>query len=98
MKVILSARARQDLQDIGDFMASDSPRRAQTFVLELQRSCLELAEHPLRFPKIEWFDDGEHRRRVHGNYLIVYQVEDSVIKVSRVISASVDIGSLGEGD
>lgn len=54
MKVFLSARARQDLQDIGDFIASDSPRRAQTFILELQQSCLELAEYPLRFPKIEW--------------------------------------------
>lgn len=98
MKVILSARARQDLQDIGDFIASDSPRRAQTFVLELRRSCLELAEHPFRFPKIEWFGHGEHRRRVHGNYLIIYQVEDGSIKVSRVISASVDISSLSEGD
>ena len=98
MKVILSARARQDLQDIGDFIASDSPRRAQTFVIELQRSCLELAEYPLRFPKIEWYGDGEHRRRVHGNYLIIYQVEASTIKVSRVISASVDIASIGEGD
>lgn len=97
MKVFLSARARQDLQDIGDFIASDSPRRAQTFILELQQSCLELAEYPLRFPKIEWYGDGEHRRRVHGNYLIIYQVESSAIKVSRVISASIDIGSLSEG-
>lgn len=98
MEVILSARARQDIQDIGDFIAADSPRRAITFVLELQRSCLELAGYPLRFSTIDWFGAGEHRRRVYGNYLIIYRVDADVLRVVRVISASVDIKVLREGD
>lgn len=52
MRVILSAKARSDLQEIGDYIAADNPRRAVTFVLELRRSCLDLSEHPLRYPVI----------------------------------------------
>ena len=98
MKVILSAKARQDLQDIGDFVAADNPRRAQTFVLELRQSCLGLAERPLRFPKIDWLGSGEHRRRVHGNYLIIYRVDGEMVQIVRLISASVDITALSSGD
>ena len=96
MRVILSAKARSDLQEIGDYIAADNPRRAVTFVLELRRSCLDLSEHPLRYPVIEWYDNGEHRRRAYGNYLIIYQVHEDAVRVVRVISASVDINSLGE--
>ena len=98
MEVIFSTKAKQDLQDIGDFIAADSPRRAVTFVLDRQKSCVELAEYPLRFPQIEWYGTGQHRRRVHGNYLIIYRVDGSAVNIVRVISASVDVRSLGESD
>lgn len=94
MKVILSGRARQDLIDIGDFIAADNPARARSFVAEMRNACLALAEAPLRFAQLNGFEAQGYRRRVHGNYLIIYRVADDAVIILRVISAALDLEQL----
>lgn len=88
MKVQFTTRARQDLRDIGDYIAADNPFRARSFVVELRDASLSLGERPLRFPQLEGFVRQGYRRRVHGNYLIIY-------RIIRVVSSSVDLSGLG---
>lgn len=80
-----------DLRGIGDYIAEDSPKRAITFVQELQTACIELTETPFGFAVLPNFADRGYRRRVHGRYAIIYVVRDDVISVIRVLSAAVDI-------
>lgn len=49
MIVHLTAEAESDLEQIGDYMAQDNPKRALSFVLELRDKCLSLAETPWGF-------------------------------------------------
>ena len=61
MKLVLSPAARQDLLDIGDYIADDNPVRALSFVDELEEACKGLLEAPLRFPLIEEFTSAGYR-------------------------------------
>ena len=52
MKVEFTLAAEADLEQIGDYIARDNPARALSFVRELARSCLELAEMPEAWPVV----------------------------------------------
>ena len=46
MKVVLTAAARDDLEEIGDFIAKDSPKRARSFVRELIEAARRIGDIP----------------------------------------------------
>jgi toxin ParE1/3/4 len=94
MKVILSGHARQDLFAIGDFIVADNPKRARSFVMELRAACLDLAEAPFRFAQLDGFEAQGYRRRVFGNYLIIYRVTEAAVIVLRVVSGALDVGAI----
>jgi plasmid stabilization system protein ParE len=91
MRLVFSPIARQDLLEIGDYIAQDNPARALSFVDELEDSCRGLLETPLRFPLVEEFAHLGYRRRVHARYIIIYAVEGDEIGIVRVISSAMDL-------
>ena len=90
MIVVLSVAAKADLEDIGDRIAQDSPRRAESFVEEVYDCCLRLAGAPKAFPLLPRYEAAGLRRRVHGNYLIFYRVEADRIFIVRVLHGAMD--------
>jgi len=48
VKVVVTAEAAADLERIGDAIATDSPRRARSFVAELIEKARELGRWPER--------------------------------------------------
>ena len=50
MNVIILPDAETDLEEIGDLISSDAPRRAVSFVCELRQSALALGTAPLAYP------------------------------------------------
>jgi toxin ParE1/3/4 len=68
--VIITDEARADLDQIGDFIAQDNPRRAASFVGELLDRCRRLADTPRAFPLVPRYENTGVRRRLHGEYLI----------------------------
>jgi plasmid stabilization system protein ParE len=46
MKLVFTLAARADLRSIGEFIAADNPRRAMTFIDELEQHCRTLAAKP----------------------------------------------------
>jgi plasmid stabilization system protein ParE len=62
VKVLLSAEAEQDLTRIGDYIASDNPRRALEFVRNLRAKALELGDIPRAFPLVPRYESTGIRR------------------------------------
>jgi toxin ParE1/3/4 len=91
MLVEFSAAAEQDLLDIALYIAEDSPRRAFTFVDELENACTDLAEGPLRFALLQGFEAKGYRRRVHGRYLIIYSLNNDRIYIVRIVAAAMEL-------
>lgn len=101
MIVIFTDEAERDLEQIGDYIAQDNPRRALTFLMELSRKCEELAKTPLGWPLVARYEQHGIRRRVHGNYCIFYRVDSEQIVIVHILNGAMDyaailLDSLGE--
>ena len=93
MKVRLSPEALDDLAGIADWIGRDDPRRATSFVEELRTACRELGDFPRAFPAFARFGPLA-RRRVYGNYLIIYDVEPDFVTVVAVVHGARNIDEL----
>lgn len=86
MKVVLTAPAKADLLEIGDWIASDSPANAQRFVHRRRTACDELSTLSFRYAE----EPGTGlRRRPVGNYLVFYRVTDQV-QIIRILHSGRD--------
>jgi plasmid stabilization system protein ParE len=94
MIVELTAAAEADLEAIGDYIAQDNPVRALSFVRELSRSCLELADMPEAWPIVPRYERHGVRRRVHGRYLIFYRVAEGRITILHVLNGAMDVETI----
>ena len=74
MKVVFTADAEEDLEEIADYIASDAPKSAKSFTRELVLTAPSLAEAPRIGAK---FDDSrfDFRYLTHGSYRIYYSLE-----------------------
>lgn len=94
MKVVVSAEAEADLEAIGDFIARDNPGRAERLVRQLRACCLDLRLMPRKFRLVPRYERYGIRRRVHGNYLIFYRVEESRIAILHVLHGATDYAAI----
>lgn len=90
MKVIFSPRSEEDLEEIADFIARDSPRRAIRFIAEIRATCEKLADAPLGY-EVQPQLDPDIRRVVYGRYLIFYSVKPDLIRVERILHGARDL-------
>ncbi len=94
MKVVLTAEALGDLEQIGDYIARDSPVRARTFVAELAVAARKIGEIPKGYPLVPRFEGHRVRRRVHGAYLIFYRIEDDHVSILHILHGARDYEAL----
>lgn len=90
MKVVLTAEALGDLEQIGDYIARDDPSRAASFVDELIGKARELGELPRGFPLVPRYEHLGIRRRAHGNCLIFYRVKADQVSVIHILHGARD--------
>src|ERR1700712_2972208 len=90
MWVRLSESAEAELEEIGNFIASDSPTRAASFVRELLEQCNRLAALPSRHPVVVIVNGREIRRYPYERYLIFYVVDDSGLQIAHIFHSSRD--------
>ena len=90
MKVVITEAAFDDLLSIGRWIKQDNPRRAETFVAELFDRCKGLGAMPRAFPLLPNWEDRGVRRRVHGNYLIFYQIGRETVEVLHILHGAMD--------
>jgi toxin ParE1/3/4 len=94
VKITFSHLAERDLENIADWIAAENPKRALSFVAELKSECLNLSEFPARHPIFRFYQGLEIRRKVFGNYLIFYAVNDNTLAVVRVTHGAQDDSEL----
>ncbi|MDP1026793.1 type II toxin-antitoxin system RelE/ParE family toxin [Sphingomonas sp. KR1UV-12] len=94
MIIRLTNKAQADLIAIGDHIAGYDPDRAAGLVRALRAKCLSLAELPRGYPLVPRFEAFGIRRRVHGNYLIFYRLDDDQVVVLHVLHGARDYAGL----
>jgi toxin ParE1/3/4 len=93
VRVVLSNQAEIDLEEIGDYIAADSPARAMSFVREVRNHFERIAKAPLAYPQRPELGEGV-RSCTHGNYLILFIPDEREIFVARVVHGRRDLGAL----
>jgi plasmid stabilization system protein ParE len=94
MKLVLTDEARADLVRIADWIARDNPRRAVTFIDELEAHCAQIPKSPLAYPLVPGHEGNGLRRAVHGNYLIFYRVESGQVVVIHILHGARDFEAI----
>lgn len=92
-KVVITAAAEQDLEDIGDFIAEDNPRKAAETVLRIVRKIEQLDTFPERH-QVQEHLPGAHRFLIVGNYLAVYRIDEEHVYIVRVVQGARDMTEL----
>ncbi|MFT3859328.1 MAG: type II toxin-antitoxin system RelE/ParE family toxin [Aquabacterium sp.] len=85
-----SPAAQDDLLDIALYIAVDIPRRAATFVDELERQCNLLGEVPGIGTARPELDQGIPHA-AHGRYLIFYHEQEDQLRIERILHGARDI-------
>jgi toxin ParE1/3/4 len=90
VRVVLSGQAKAELHEIAFYIARDNKLRALSFVRELRRKAMEIAEMPRAFPIVPRYEQHGIRRRVYRNYLIFYRIEPGRIFILHILHGARD--------
>lgn len=93
--VTFSPKSRQDLLDIGDYIAKDSRATARRFVAKLVEQCQRIGDAPFAYTGREDLAPGL-RMAPMGRYVIFFRVLDDVVRVERVLHGARDIPAVFE--
>ena len=93
-RVIRTPLAREDLKDIGGFIARESQDRsvAIRFLSSIEQKCQLYVTHPEMGEQRPDFRDDARLFPV-GNYVVIYRLIENGIEVLRVLHGSRDIPS-----
>lgn len=88
--VVITGEAEADLENIADYIASDNPARAATFVAELREKAEAIGHMPHAYPPRP--DLGpDFRTAIYGRYLIVFRDLPEAVYVLRVVHGARDL-------
>ncbi|MGB0127213.1 MAG: type II toxin-antitoxin system RelE/ParE family toxin [Rhodocyclaceae bacterium] len=96
-RVVLSVQAERDLEEIGDYIAGDSPQRALAFISALRAHCDRIARAPFAYPARPELADGV-RTCTHGPYLIVFRPGDETVLIVRILHGARNLPALFRDD
>lgn len=85
MPCIFSSLAKSDLEEIGDYIARDNPRRAMSFVREIRGRCQKIEDFPEAAQLHPEYGPGI-RMIPFGLYLIFYTAQPGVVRIERILS------------
>jgi toxin ParE1/3/4 len=83
-KVMFSPKSRQDLLDIGDYIAKDSRANARRYVGKLMEQCQRIGTAPLGYVGREDLAPSL-RMAALGRYVIFFRVIDDTVRIERVL-------------
>lgn len=81
MKIIYTDRFSFEIKQIARFIAFDSESRANAFVDNVERACLNLVDMPYKCRKSFKFDDENVRDLIYKGYVVPYLVENECISI-----------------
>ena len=93
-RFILTPRAKQDLNDIWDYIANDNIEAADRVLDALDNAMIKLAKNPGIGHRRDELTDKRHRFLLVYSYLIVYRHETKPLRIIRVLHAARDVQSI----
>jgi toxin ParE1/3/4 len=93
-RFVLTPRAKQDINEIWDYIADDNIEAAERVLGALEAAMLKLAKSPTIGHWREELTDRRHRFFLVFSYLIVYRHETKPLQIIRVIHAARDVQSI----
>ena len=93
MILVRTKRARQDLIDIWLYVATEDQDAADAVLDGIDAKCQLLVRHPLLGPSREDIRPGFRYLRA-GQYLVLYQVDESVVRIVRVLHERRDLNGI----
>ena len=82
--VTFSPKSREDLIDIGDYIAKDSQANARRHVAKLIDQCRRIGRAPLGYVSREDLATGL-RMAALGHYVIFFRALDGTVRIERVL-------------
>jgi plasmid stabilization system protein ParE len=76
-----SSSARQDLREIGQYIARDNPKAARGWVEKLRIRAQQAASIPRSGRIVPEFGRDDIREVLEGSYRIVYQISSNAVEV-----------------
>ena len=93
-RFILTKAAKQDVNDIWDYIANDNIEAADRVLDALESAMVKLAKNPGVGHWREELTDKKHRFFLVCSYLIVYRHEAKPLQIVRVLHAARDVQSI----
>ena len=90
MRVELSRFIESDLEEIADWIAQDNPGRAGSFVQELRGAFRRIGQNPQIY-RIRSEIGHNARIAVLGRYVILFRVDEAVVRIQRVVHGGRDL-------
>jgi len=90
VRLRLSPRVPDDLEEIAEYIAQDSPRHAVRVLRLLRARMKEITKQPEIYrlrPEI----GPDARLATLGNYVILFRIRQKVVRVERVVHGSRDL-------
>lgn len=95
--VTFSPKSRQDILDIGDYIAKDSRASARRFVGKLMEQCQRIGNAPLAYTGREDLAPGL-RMAPMGRYVVFFRVLGDMLRIERVLHGARDLPAIfGQG-
>jgi len=88
--------AQEDLNNIFDWIAKDSPARALAFVDKIDKriGALSLSSHLGRIPRNAKLREYGYRVLILDSYLVFYVIHEKIIQIHRVVHTSRNLDHL----
>jgi toxin ParE1/3/4 len=86
--IVWEKRAKEDLQDIYDYIFLDSPQNAENVVSKLVVLSKSLSNMPYKYPKEPYFNDEKIRFIPKWNYKLIYEIGQTDITILSVFNTS----------
>ncbi|HYN00308.1 MAG TPA: type II toxin-antitoxin system RelE/ParE family toxin [Aestuariivirgaceae bacterium] len=90
MRVVFTEAAESELEAVSDWIATDNPERAITFVAEIAERCHSLADSPEAFPIVPRYKRAGVRRLVFRDYLIFYRISRDRVEILHILHGARD--------
>jgi len=93
VRLRLSPLVPGDLEEIGDYIAQDSPAQAVRVILSLNARIKQIASHPHLYrlrPEL----GIDARLATLGHYVILFRIRGNAVRIERVLHGSRDLFSI----
>ncbi|MBN8715962.1 MAG: type II toxin-antitoxin system RelE/ParE family toxin [Xanthomonadales bacterium] len=97
MRLAFTPLAEQDLEAIADYIATDNPVRALSFVRELRAQCQRITLNPSGYRLRPELGDGI-RSCAYGHYVIFFEASAETVLVVRVLHGARDLPAVFSAD